>query len=88
MQWRIPLDHHMTKDTTVRVISVEEGSPATRSVLRDGDVIIEFRSHPIAVVDDLQRPPTSDRMGSWDSVTVIRRIERVVIESISVERSP
>lgn len=56
MPWRIPLGHHMTKDTTVRVMSVEEGSPATRSELREGDVIIEFGSHPIAVVDDLHRP--------------------------------
>jgi S1-C subfamily serine protease len=77
----------MTKDKTVRVMSVEEGSPAAHSELREGDVIFEFAS-PIAVVNDGHRHPTTDRMGSWVSVTVVRRIQRVVIESISVEWSP
>lgn len=85
---RIARHYQMAKDTAVRVMSVEEGSPAARSELREGDVIIEFGPHPIAAVDDLHRLLTPDRIGSRVSVTVIRRIEKVVMDIIPVEKSP
>jgi S1-C subfamily serine protease len=83
---RIVRHYHMTKDTAVRVMSVEEGSPAARAGLCDGDVIIEFGGRPIAAVDDLHRLLTPGRMGTVVPLTAIRRSERIVFEVTPVEK--
>lgn len=84
---RIVRHYQLTKETAVQVISVEEGSPAARTGVRAGDVIISFGSQSVAAVDDLHRLLTLDRIGSRVPIMLIRRTEKLVIEIVPIEKS-
>lgn len=84
---RIARHYQLLKETAVRVMSVEAGSPAASAGVREGDTIIEFGSHPIAAVDDLHRLLIPDRIGRRVEVIVIRRSERIVIDLTPVEKA-
>ncbi|HZN43898.1 MAG TPA: PDZ domain-containing protein [Nitrospiraceae bacterium] len=84
---RIVRHYQLPKEAAVQVISVEEGSPAARTGVRAGDVIISFGSQSVAAVDDLHRLLTLDRIGNRVPITVIRRTEKLVIEIVPVEKS-
>jgi S1-C subfamily serine protease len=84
---RIARHYQLLKETAVRVMSVEEGSPAARAGVREGDTIIEFGSHPIAAVDDLHRLLMPERIGKRVEVVVIRRSEKIGIDLTPVEKA-
>jgi S1-C subfamily serine protease len=67
------------------VISVEDGSPAKRSGLREGDVIIALEGQPVAGVDDLHRLLTEVRVGVSCSLTVLRWTEKLEIKVVPEE---
>lgn len=84
---RIVRHYQMLKETAVRVMSVEAGSPAARAGVREGDVIIGCGGKPIAAVDDLHRLLTHERMGQRLALTVVRRSEKIVIDIIPGEKA-
>jgi S1-C subfamily serine protease len=84
---RIARHYRLTRETAVRIMSVEEGSPAARAGLREGDVIIQLAGHPIAAVDDLHRLLTPEHIGQLVVVTVIRRSEKIVTDILPVEKT-
>jgi S1-C subfamily serine protease len=61
----------------VLVLSVEQGSPAHRAGLAEGDVIVSLGEHQVAGLDDLHRLLTDERIGESLPVTVLRRGRRV-----------
>jgi S1-C subfamily serine protease len=67
------------------VQSVEEGSPAKRAGVREGDVIVALEGQPVAGVDDLHRLLTDLRMGVSCSLTVIRWTEKLEIKVVPEE---
>jgi S1-C subfamily serine protease len=84
---RIVRHYQLLKETAVRVMSLEERSPAARAGLREGDTIIEFDSYPIGAVDDLHRLLMPERIGRKVEVIVIRRSEKIVIELTPIEKA-
>jgi S1-C subfamily serine protease len=83
---RIVRHYRMPKETAVRVTSVEEGSPAARAGLREGDVIIEFGRRMVSAVDDLHGFLTHERIGHVVPMRVIRRTEQLVIDVVPAEK--
>jgi S1-C subfamily serine protease len=63
----------------VLVIAVAQGSPAARSGLREGDVMIEFNGQPVPSIDALHKLLTGDLIGVESRLTVIRGTEKVVL---------
>ncbi|MCU0567387.1 MAG: PDZ domain-containing protein, partial [Oculatellaceae cyanobacterium Prado106] len=53
----------------------EPGSPAERTGLRQGDVIIGFGNAPIATIDDLHRQLT-EPVGQPSEITILRGTEK------------
>lgn len=84
---RIARHYRMATETAVRIMSVEERSPAARAGLREGDVIVEFAGRPIAAVDDLHRLLTPEHIGQMLPVAVIRRSEKIVLDIVPVEKA-
>jgi S1-C subfamily serine protease len=60
----------------VLVQSVEPNSPAAKSGLHEGDVILAFADQPVAGVDDLHRLLTADRIGVPSTIVVLQGMAR------------
>ncbi|HZQ18003.1 MAG TPA: trypsin-like peptidase domain-containing protein [Terriglobales bacterium] len=82
---RIVRFYDLRTETGVVVTGVENFSPAQKTGLREGDVIIAFNGQTIAGVDDLHRLLTDAHVGAESSVTIIRRTERVELSIVPQE---
>ncbi len=82
---RIVRFYDLPKETGAIVLAAENGSPAQKAGLREGDVIIAFAGQPIAGVDDLHRLLTDAQVDVKTSVTVLRRTERLELAIVPEE---
>ena len=82
---RVVRFYDLAKEMGAIVVSVEEGSPARRAGLREGDVIVALDGHPVAGVDDLHRVLTDVRVGVGCSLTVIRHTEKLELRVVPEE---
>lgn len=72
-------------DTGVLVSGIEPNSPAFRSSLKEGDVIIALDGHSVAGIDDLHRLLTEERVGHRIPLTVLRSGETEVVHLVPDE---
>ena len=77
--------HDLAVESGVLVLSVERGSPAERTGLREGDVIVSLAGQPVAGVDDLHKRLTGDSIGVRIPVGLLRDSEWL---SLEIEPSP
>ena len=77
--------HELAHESGVLVLSVEKGSPAERTGLRDGDVIVSLAGQPVAGVDDLHKLLAGNAIGVRTSIAMLRNSELVTLE---IEPSP
>jgi S1-C subfamily serine protease len=82
---RVVRFYDLPKETGALVLSVEEGSPAQRAKLREGDVIVALEGHAVAGVDDLHRVLTDVRVGVSCSLTVLRHTEKLELRIVPEE---
>ena len=82
---RIVRFYDLPKETGAIVLAAENGSPAQKAGLREGDVIIAFAGQPIAGVDDLHRMLTDAKVEAKTSVTILRRTERLELAIVPEE---
>jgi S1-C subfamily serine protease len=82
---RVVRFHRLGIESGVLVASIQPDSPASRSGLRTGDVLIAYDEHPIASIDDLQRLLTDERVGVESMLTVLRAGERASVSIIPRE---
>jgi S1-C subfamily serine protease len=69
----------------VLVASVEKGSPAAASGLREGDVILGFAGEAITGIDDLHRRLTDDRIGAPSTLMILRAGQRRQLTVVPAE---
>ena len=82
---RVVRFYDLPKEMGVMVQSVEDGSPAKRAGLREGDVIVALEGQPVAGVDDLHRLLTDLRVGVSCSLTVLRWTEKLELKVVPEE---
>ncbi|PSB57039.1 serine protease, partial [filamentous cyanobacterium CCP1] len=85
LQRRIVRHHDLTVESGVMVLSTEPNSPAERSGLLRGDVMIGFNGEPISGIDDLHRRLTGEQIGVKASLTVLRGSEKLEVDIIPIE---
>jgi S1-C subfamily serine protease len=78
--------HGLEHESGVLVLSVEGDSPAERSGLRDGDIIVGLAGQAVAGVDDLHRLLTGEAIGVSAPIVVLRNSEQVALEVKPVTR--
>lgn len=71
--------YDLPKETGVVVLSSEPNSPAQRTGLREGDVIVAFEGQAVAGVDDLHRVLSDVRAGVRAELAVLRGTERLAL---------
>ncbi len=67
--------HHIEQETGVLVAGLEPNSPAMRSGLLEGDIVLAFDGAPTPAVDALHKLLTADRIGERAIVTFLRGVE-------------
>jgi len=77
--------YDLQRESGVVVMSVENGSPARKAGLREGDVIVALDGKPVAGVDDLHRLLTDARVGVSSSLTVLRHTEKLELKVVPEE---
>src|SRR6266699_2467038 len=82
---RIVRFYDLPKETGVIVLASENGSPAHKAGLREGDVIIAFHGQAAAGVDDLHRLLTDTQVGVKNSITILRRTDRMEVGIVPTE---
>jgi S1-C subfamily serine protease len=82
---RIVRFYNLPVESGVLVVSVEPNSPAQRAALQEGDVIVGYDGQPVSAVDDLHRVLTEKHVGTWSSLTIIRRSEKLVLDIVPEE---
>src|SRR5579863_6558526 len=82
---RVVRFYDLPNESGVIVASVTSGSPAQKSGLREGDIIIAMDSKPIAGVDDLHRLLTDATVGARSVLTVLRHTEKLELKVVPEE---
>lgn len=76
---RLVRAHRLPSETGVLVVSVEEGSPAMRAGLAEGDLIVGYGEQPVAGIDDLHRLLIDEEVGVRSILAVIRASELITL---------
>jgi S1-C subfamily serine protease len=82
---RIVRFYDLPKETGVVVVGVQDGSPAQRAGMQEGDVIVALGEQPIAGVDDLHRLLTDAKVEVRSGITIVRRTERLELAIVPQE---
>ncbi len=85
---RVSRYHNLAVETGILVVSVENGSPAQRAGLEEGDIIIAFDDQPTAGIDDLHRLMTDRQLGILAPITILRRFEKRTLGIVTEEPGP
>ena len=78
--------HELARESGVLVLSVEKGSPAERTGLKEGDIIVSLGGRPVAGVDDLHKFLTGSAVGVRAPISVLRNSEHLSFEIEPVTR--
>ncbi len=62
------------------VVSIEKDSPASRSTLREGDIIIQFEETPLHTTHDLFKQLSRDRIDRLSHLTIIRNAQKLTTD--------
>ncbi len=71
----------------ILVASIEPDSPAARSLLREGDIVVALDGAGVGSIDQLHRLLSEERIGKEIALTVIRRTEKLEI-AMTPQESP
>ena len=83
---RVVRFYRLSFESGVLVESVEKASPAQKTGLLRGDIIVGLDDKPISAIDDLHRALTQDKVNTKVPVTLLRGTEKVTLEIIPAER--
>ncbi len=82
---RLVRAHHLPVETGVLAVSVEDGSPAKRAGLAEGDVIVRYGDRPVTGIDDLHRLLIDEAVGVPSTLSVLRGVEVVNLNVVPTE---
>ncbi|HXZ97271.1 MAG TPA: trypsin-like peptidase domain-containing protein [Burkholderiales bacterium] len=82
---RVVRFHGLSSENGVRVVAVEPGSPAQKSGVQDGDVILGYDGNTTSGIDDLHKLLSEERIGKNSELRVLRRNNIVTISIVPEE---
>jgi len=85
---RLRRHYGLTQSRGVLVTGIEPGSPARLAGVREGDLIIAFKSQVVGGVDELLRKLVGTEIGIASDLTVLRHTERLDLRITPQELLP
>ncbi len=85
---RVVRFYNLPLETGVLVASVEKESPATKTGLREGDVIVAFNGEPIGSIHELHRRLMGEQIGLESRITIVRHTEKLELPIVPAESLP
>jgi len=85
---RVVRFYNLPRETGVLVVSIEKDSPAAKTGLREGDLIIAFNGEPVGSVHDLHKHLLAEQIGVESRVAVIRQTEKLELPIVPAESIP
>jgi S1-C subfamily serine protease len=82
---RLVRAYHLPDETGILVVSIEDGSPAKRAGLAEGDVIVRYGVHSVAGIDDLHRLLIDEEVGVRSTLAVLRGAEIASLDIVPGE---
>jgi S1-C subfamily serine protease len=82
---RVVRFYNLPLETGVLVASVEKDSPAAKTGLREGDVIVAFNGEPIGSIHELHRRLMAEQIGVESKIVIIRHTEKLDLPIIPAE---
>ncbi|EQB63588.1 MAG: Protease [candidate division Zixibacteria bacterium RBG-1] len=80
--------YNLQKENGILVVSIEPHSPAGKSGLLEGDIIVGYDSQVISGIDDLHRLLTHEQVGVKSTLTVIRGTHKLELPMVPAEYNP
>ena len=74
---RVVRFHKLLLNSGVLVAEIARHSPAENAGLRQGDIIVGFKGHPIATIDDLHKRLVASEIGVPSSLMILRGTEKL-----------
>jgi len=84
---RVVRFYNLPLETGVLVVSVEKNSPAEKTGLREGDVIVAFSAKPIGSIHELHKMLMGEQIGVQSEITIVRHTEKLAL-AITPAESP
>ena len=82
---RVVRFYNLPLETGVLVGSVEKDSPAAKTGLREGDVIVAFNGEPIGSIHELHRRLMAEQIGVESKIVIIRYTEKLELSIVPAE---
>ena len=76
---RVVRFHKLPRNSGVLAMEVEPHSPAAVAGLQTGDIIVGFKGHPVASIDDLHKRLVASEIGVPSPVMVLRKTEKLFL---------
>src|SRR5881275_2432186 len=84
---RVVRFYNLPLETGVLVVSVEKNSPAEKTGLREGDVIVAFNAKAIGSIYHLHKVLMGEQIGVQSEITIVRHTEKLAL-AITPAESP
>jgi S1-C subfamily serine protease len=85
---RVVRFYNLLLETGVLVISIEKNSPAAKTGLREGDLIVAFNGESIGSIHELHRRLMAEQIGVESKITIIRHTEKLELPIVPAESRP
>lgn len=80
--------YHLPNQRGLFVTGIEPHSPASRSALREGDILVAFNNKPVQTLTDLFKELTRKEILTLVDVTLLRHTEKIDATLFPVQRVP
>jgi len=84
---RVVRFYNLPLETGVLVVSVEKNSPAEKTGLREGDVIVAFNAKAIGSIHELHKMLMGEQIGVQSEIAIVRHTEKLAL-AITPAESP